>query len=351
MKIGDTTIGSNHPAYFVADIAANHDGSIQRAVELIKLAAGAGANAAKFQNFSAKTIVSSVGFSHLGKLSHQSDWGKDVYSIYDEASISLEWTLTLKEACAKEGIEYFTSPYDLTIVDYLDDHVSAWKVGSGDITWLDMIRALSIKRKPLLIATGASSLDDVKRALNVAQENTKDIVLMQCNTNYTASIDNFKYVNLSVLESYSRLYPDLVLGLSDHTPGHATVLGAIALGARVIEKHFTDDPSRIGPDHKFSMSPNDWSEMVINSRRLESSMGDGIKRIEKNEQETVVVQRRAMRAKKDIDAGEIIREDLFVPLRPCPADSVSPAEFTQFIGKFIKKPIAEGHALTLDVIQ
>ena len=351
MKIGQTDIGINHPTYFVADIAANHDGSLERAIELIKKAAEAGANAAKFQNFSAKTIVSSVGFRSLGKLSHQSDWGKDVYSVYDEASISLEWTLSLKDACHKEGIDYFTAPYDLAVIDYLDKHVSAWKVGSGDITWLDLIRELSTKQKPLLIATGASDLKDVARAVEVARENTNDIVLMQCNTNYTASTKNFRYVNLSVLRTFSKLYPDLVLGLSDHTPGHSTTLGAITLGARVIEKHFTDDSSRVGPDHKFSMSPGDWSEMVINARRLESALGDGTKRIEDNELETVVVQRRAMRAKKDIPAGEIIREDLFIPLRPCPCGSISPADFRRYIGKSLKRPLAEGHSLSSDDIQ
>ena len=124
-----------------------------------------------------------------------------------------------------------------------------------------------------------------------------DLALLQCNTNYTGSLENFKYINLNVLNTFKNIYPSMILGLSDHTPGHSTVLGAIALGARIIEKHFTDNCEREGPDHKFSMTPKTWKEMVDRSRELESSLGSGIKEIEKNELETVVLQRRSLRLK------------------------------------------------------
>ena len=135
------------------------------------------------------------------------------------------------------------------------------------------------------------------------------------------------------------------MGLSDHTMGLGVAVASVALGATVIEKHFTDDTSRLGPDHKFSMSPREWNDMVVNARRLEASLGDGEKRVERNEVETVIVQRRAMRAKRDISAGEVVREDLFAPLRPCPGGSVSPADFSQFLGRLVSRPIAEGHSL------
>ena len=129
---------------------------------------------------------------------------------------------------------------------------------------------------------------------------------MQCNTNYTGSIENFKYINLNVLKTYASLFPDTILGLSDHTPGHETVLGAVALGARAIEKHFTDDTSRPGPDHPFSMDPKTWKSMVDSTRILESSLGSSIKKVEENEQETIILQRRAMRLIKPIKSGEIL---------------------------------------------
>ena len=225
-SIGSQFVGSNNPTYFIADIAANHNGSLDKAIELIKLAADAGANAAKFQNFSAKTIVSDIGFKKLGRdLSHQSSWKSSVYDVYDRASISLEWTHHLSEACKAVGIDYMTAPYDLAFIKPIDPYVNCWKVGSGDITWLDNIKALCDTKKPILLATGASSMADVVNAYNVVSQSGNDCVVMQCNTNYTGSLENFKYINLNVLRSYSLAFPQAVLGLSDHTPGHATVLG------------------------------------------------------------------------------------------------------------------------------
>jgi len=171
---------------------------------------------------------------------------------------------------------------------------------------------------------------------------TNDIVLMQCNTNYTASLENFKYINLNVLKEYSRKYPDTILGLSDHTPGHATVLGAVTLGARVIEKHFTNDTSRKGPDHKFSMDFNSWKEMVDRTRELEISLGLEIKKVEGNEKETVVLQRRSIRVKKDLVIGDTIREDDIEFLRPCPEDGLPPYEIENILNKKLVEGIKSG---------
>src|SRR5262249_13384674 len=126
------------------------------------------------------------------------------------------------------------------------------------------------------------------------------------NTNYTGSLENFAYVNLRVIQSYALHWPGLPLGLSDHTPGHATALGAVALGARVIEKHFTDDTTRKGPDHPFSMTPATWRDMVDRTRELERALGDGVKRVEANEADTVVVQRRCLRAASSLPAGKVL---------------------------------------------
>ena len=131
---------------------------------------------------------------------------------------------------------------------------------------------------------------------------------MQCNTNYTGSSENFKYININVLKTFKKKFKNIILGLSDHTPGHTTVLGSITLGARVVEKHFTDKNSRNGPDHLFSMNPKSWSEMIERSRELEESLGNGIKKVEKNEIETCIVQRRCVRAKRDMIKGQIIKK-------------------------------------------
>ena len=340
IKIGKETLGFNKPLYFVADIAANHDGNLDRAFHLIELAKESGAHAAKFQNFIASKIVSRSGFDNLGgQLSHQSNWKKSVYETYEEASVSYDWTAKLKEKCDEMEIEYFTSPYDFDSVDHVDTYVQAYKVGSGDVTWHDIIRYIAKKGKPVLIATGASTLDEVRLAMDVLQEQTKDIILMQCNTNYTASQKNFKHINLNVLKTYSELYPNVLLGLSDHTHGHATVLGSIPLGARVFEKHFTDDNKREGPDHKFAMNPKTWKEMVDRANEVYQSLGDGLKVIEKNEKETAVVQRRGLRFTKNLPEGHIIEENDLFPLRPLNEDGFPPYEIVNIIGRRLLRKV------------
>ena len=203
----------------------------------------------------------------------------------------------------------------------------------------------------MLIATGASSLVDVQQAVSTIIKINPQIVLMQCNTNYTGAPENFKYINLNVLKTYRELYPDIILGLSDHSPGHTTVLGAIALGACVVEKHLTDDNDRVGPDHKFSMNGKSWREMVNRTHELELALGDGIKRVEENEEKTVIIQRRAMRATRSIKVGETIRPTDFTPLRPCPRDALPLGEFMSVQGYRLKRNIERGDYLTMDDVR
>lgn len=350
--IGRHRVGLAHPTYFIADIAANHDGSLERAKELIHLAAKAGANAAKFQNFRAQTIVSDYGFQALGsQLSHQAKWRKSVYEVYEAASLPMDWTATLRQTCDEAGIDYLTAPYDPVLLHELSQYVCAWKVGSGDITWPDNIEAMARYRMPMLIATGAADLEEVRRAVAAARCHEDRIVLMQCNTNYTASLDNLRHVALNVLKTYAREFPDLVLGLSDHTPGHTTVLGAVALGARVIEKHFTDDRGREGPDHAFSMDPADWREMVDRTRELEAALGPEEKRVMDNERQTVVLQRRAVRAARDIVKGRPIATADLILLRPCPPDALPPYRVDELIGRVATRNIPAGDCVRLADIQ
>ena len=352
LEINGKKAGENYPTYFIADISANHDGDLERAKDLVYLAAESGADAAKFQHFQAESIVSDHGFKNLkSQQSHQAKWKDSVFNVYKAASVNLDWTATLKETCDKVGIPFFTTPYALDVVDYMDAHVPAYKIGSGDITWHEMIERVASKQKPYFLATGAATADEVHRAVCVALAINPQFALMQCNTNYTASLDNFKYIQLNVLKSYRAMYPDMVLGLSDHTPGHATVLGAVALGARMIEKHFTDDVSRVGPDHAFSMDPRNWRDMVDRTRELEHALGSGIKKIEDNEKETVVVQRRSLRARGDLSRSHVIKAGDFVALRPCPADALTPVEIESIVGHTLRRDVPAGdylRALDLD---
>lgn len=349
ITIGNKSIGENHGLYFVADIAANHDGDLARALRLIELAKKAGADAAKFQNFQADKIVSKRGFDALGnKLSHQASWKKSVYETYQDASLPFSWTEKLKAKCDQVGLEYFASPYDFESVDLVDPFVNVYKIGSGDITWLEIIEYIAKKGKPVMLATGASDMDDVIRATNILQSYNLDIVLMQCNTNYTVSKENFDFINLKVLKNFHDKFPEVILGLSDHTLGHVTVLGAVALGARVFEKHFTDDNNREGPDHKFAMNPESWREMVDRANELFRALGDGVKKIEKNEEEALKLQRRSIRTNKDLNAGHVIDIADLCFLRPIPEDGLAPYRVSEVVGKKIIKTLKEGDCILLN---
>ena len=345
-KINKKKIGLNYPTYFIADIAANHDGNFQKAIDLINFAKECGADAAKFQHFNAETIVSNKTFSEMSsKLSHQSSWEKSVYDVYKDASLNLEWTKKLELECKRIGIDFFTAPYSLDLIDYVNKYVCAFKVGSGDITWIESIKKMAKKNKPIILASGASSMKDVKRAVTSIKKINKKICLMQCNTNYTALDDNLKYINLNVLKSYRKNFPGVVLGLSDHTHGHSTVLGAITLGARMIEKHFTLSNKLNGPDHKFSMNPKSWMEMIKRSRELELSLGSEIKKIEKNEYETSIVQRRSIHTNNEIKKNAIIKKSDLTFLRPYLKNSYHPYEINKVVGKRANKNFEKGEII------
>ncbi|HOW35807.1 MAG TPA: N-acetylneuraminate synthase family protein [Candidatus Omnitrophota bacterium] len=342
IQIGKKRIGEGEPLYFIADIAANHDGDLSRALKLIDLAKEAGADAAKFQNFQASKIVSRKGFEGLGgQLSHQASWKKSVFEVYQDASLDFHWTEKLKKHCDDVGIEYMTSPYDFESVDHVDPYANVYKIGSGDITWLEIIEYIGRKGKPVILATGAASLEEVKRAMKVLAGVNDRIVLMQCNTNYTGSPENFRYINLNVLKTYAALFPNTILGLSDHAPGPSAVLGAVALGARVFEKHFTDDRGREGPDHKFSVIPCEWKEMVARADEVYRALGDGVKKVEDNEQQTSIVQKRALRYTRDLKKGATLTAADLFPLRPIPPGALPPYEIKNILGKKLRRDVQE----------
>lgn len=343
IQIDDTRISSNDPVYFIAEIGSNFDQDLGRAKELIYMAKEAGADAAKFQHYTANSLVSDFGFKKMGSSkSHQSTWKKSVYETYQDASINQDWTGELQKTCQNAGLSFFTSPYSLELVDLVDQFIPAYKIGSGDITWIEIIEHMASKKKPILLATGASDLSDVQRAVDSILDISPDLILLQCNTNYTASIENYAHLQLKTLSTFKKLYPGIITGLSDHMPGHVSVLGAVALGAKVIEKHFTDSTDRVGPDHAFSMTPTTWREMVDRTRELEASLGDGIKKIEENETETKVLQRRSVCTIDNIPKGSKLQKHLLTVLRPCPSDGIPPYDLPKIVGKTLKRSVSAG---------
>lgn len=345
-RIGERVIGDGYATYFIADIAANHDGSLERAKRLIRLAAQAGADAVKFQHFRALKIVSDYGFRVLGgKLSHQSSWHKPVFKVYEDASLPWEWTPELKACCDEQRVEFLTTPYDFEAANMLDPYVQAYKIGSGDITWLEMLEHIARKKKPIILSTGASNMSDIRRAVKAMGATGLPLALLQCNTNYTGSMESFDHLHLNVLQSYRKRFPEAVIGFSDHTPGHSAVLGAVTLGARIIEKHFTDDNGRIGPDHGFSMTPDSWAEMVERTRELERALGSMDKFVADNERETLVLQRRCLRAGRDLQIGDRLERCDVEVLRPAPQGAILPYEIDRVVGRRLLVRVCKGEQL------
>ena len=341
MKFNIDKLSNSRKTFFIADIAANHDGDLRRAKKLIKLCAEAGADAAKFQHFKADTIVSDYGFKKLGKIAHQKKWKKSTYQTYEEASINFSWTKELKKTCDKYNIQFMTAPYDLKYVDLVEKYISAYKIGSGDITWHEVLEKISKKKRPIILATGASEMREVELALKILLRKKKKIVLMQCNTNYTSDDkENLKSLNLNVLNTFKKKFgKKVVLGLSDHTRDHDVIIGSIALGARVIERHFTDDNNRSGPDHKFSLNPKSWKDMVSRVRKFEKTLGDGVKKIEKNEKKSALVQRRSIRIIQNLKRGTVLKKKHLVFLRPKSTKGLSPYYYKKFLNKKIIKDL------------
>ena len=351
LEINGRKISLDTSTYFIADIAANHDGELERAKGLIWAAKEAGADCAKFQHFKADKIVSAVGFSgNIAKVSHQAGWNKSVVEIYDQYHTKREWNASLVEECQKAEIDFMTTPYDIDAIDDLDEYLPGYKIGSGDITYKELMAYIASKQKPVLLATGASSLQDVKDAVSLLSDINPRICLMQCNTNYTGDIENFAHINLNAIKQFQTIWPNMLMGLSDHTSGHTTVVAAITLGCRVIEKHFTDDNSRTGPDHSFAMNPQTWTDMVYAAREVEAALGNGEKRVQDNELETVVIQRRALRVTRNIEKGTILRSSDLTALRPCPIEAITPMHADYVVGKIANCNISQEEHLTWDML-
>jgi len=345
ITIGKLKIGRGKPVRFIADIGANHDGDLGRAKGLIELARDSGADIVKFQNFRADSIVSDYGFKMLGKTAHQLSWQESVYKVYEDASLPFEWIPLLKEHCDSVGVEFMSTPYDYVAVDALAPYVNAFKIGSGDINWRDFIRYVALKKKPVIISCGATYEHEVGLAITWIRDFTPEVVLLQCNTNYTGDPENYKYSNLRAMRSMGDNFR-IEVGLSDHTWGMTTIQGAVTLGACLIERHFTDDNGRIGPDHAFALEPVGWREMVESVRKLEQALGDGQKEVEENERESRIVQRRCLRANRKLFVGDIIVRDAVSILRPAPLNSIEPNRLQEILNRPVIRDIEAGEHFT-----
>lgn len=331
IKIGNKLVGSGHPCYVIAEIGSNFDGSLSKAKKLIKLAKDCGADAAKFQSFITEELLSKKGFGR--KSAFQSKWKKSVWQTYKDAELPRKWHKELNSYARKTGIHFFSSPWDFDAVDLLSElNVPVFKVGSGDITYLEFLKYIGSKKKPVILATGASTLKEVKKAINaIKSSGNKKIILLHSVVRYPSPI---KDANVKALETLRKEF-ELNVGYSDHSPGSTVALASVALGACVIEKHFTISQKLQGPDHSHSMELESFKDMVKNIRLIEKSMGNGIKKVEPSEQVTRIIQCRGIWTVKKIKKGDRFNEDNIKPLRP--ALGISASKYHSVLGKVSKR--------------
>ncbi|MBI4093537.1 N-acetylneuraminate synthase family protein [Candidatus Kaiserbacteria bacterium] len=340
-KIGGKTIGEGGKTYFIAEIGANFDGSLEKAKEYARVAKECGADCAKIQSFTSKKIVSARGFASMKLKGVHGTWKKSVDKVFEEVEFPREWHKEFFEYCWKIGITPSSAPYDYEAVDLMEKiGTEFYKIGSGDITWLEMVEYIARKGKPVMLATGASTLAEVDEAVRVIEKTgNKNLVLMQCITNYPSK---FESANIRVLDTYRDAF-GVILGYSDHTRDDVVPLGAVARGAKVIEKHFTVSRKNKGPDHPHSMEPEEFARMVERTRNLEKALGSSKKDVVAEESETVIVQRRGLTAARDIKKGEKFGTRDIVELRP--ALGIYPKYKAVVIGKAAKRALKAGEPI------
>ena len=345
IRLGKRHIGPGYPAYVIAEIGSNFDGSLTRAKKLARLVKEAGADAFKIQNFLAPKIVSAEGFKNL-QVAFQAKWDKPVVEVYKKAEFPRAWIKEVADYCKKIGIDFFSAPYDVEAVDLLEKvGVEAHKLGAGEIDNTEFIRYVAKTGKPLLISVGAATMKEIEDAVaTVRKAENRNLILLQCVTNYPSPVADSNINAMTMLREKF----NVVVGYSDHTIGEeggaddplggfTVPLGAVALGASVIEKHITDDRKRKGPDHPFALTMSELKQMIQGIRAMEAALGDGKKRVMPSEKQTVVIQRRGMYATRAIKKGEKITRDMIVYLRP--AVGLRPPMINKVVGKKAKRDI------------
>lgn len=337
--------------YFIAEIGANHDQSFDRLVRLVTLAKSAGADAIKLQHLTAKNLGSKRGFDEVvaqfgNQISQHDAFKIHPVDAYQRAEIDKEWTRAIASLCKDLEIDFLSSPYSLSDLEHIAPYVDAIKLGSGELTNIELIQATRDLGLPVILSTGASNLNEVCNAVELFASNFRQLVLMQCNSDYSGATTALRHINLKVLSQYRLMWPHVDLGISDHTRAEEVISLAIGLGALVVERHFTDDTSRAGADHKIAMEPDAWSRMIQSARRSVEILGTGNKRVEPNESRSRITQRRALRAARDIEVGELLsRVDLSV-LRPAPPTAIQADFLGSVVGTALAIPIKKDEILT-----
>ena len=332
--------------FIIAELSANHNHDFALAVKTIEAAAKAGADAIKVQTYTADTITIDCDNDYF-KIKQGTIWdGKTLYQLYKEAYTPWEWQPKLKEIAEKLGLVFFSSPFDFTAVDFLEKmQVPAYKIASFEITDIPLIEYVAKKGKPIIISTGIATIEDIQLAVDTCKKASNvQIALLKCTSSYPAPIEEANLLTIPDLEKRFNITP----GLSDHTISNTVSVAAVALGARIIEKHFILDRSIGGPDATFSVEPKEFTELVNNIRVVEKAIG----KVSYNLSPKTIKSRefsRSLFVIKDIKAGEVFTNENVRSIRP--GYGLHPKYFSEIIGKRVKANIAKGTPLSWKLIK
>lgn len=313
LKVAGRRVGEGEPCLIIAEAGVNHNGDVNLAKKLIDVAKHAGADAVKFQSFKAENVVTKTA-SKARYQKQTTGSGESQYEMMKKLELSEGDFKKLAIYARKKGIMFLSTPFDKESVDLLDElGVPAFKIASGEITNFPLIRHIAKKDRPVILSTGMSTLEEIGEALQVIKiKGVKDIVLLHCVTAYPAKVED---VNLKAMVTMRKAFK-LPVGLSDHTIGMVVPIAAVALGAVVIEKHFTLDKNLPGPDHRASLEPKELSQMIEAIRQVEKALGDGTKKPSKEEKDIKKAARRSIVARLNIPRGTIITDDMLDVKRP-----------------------------------
>ena len=347
IKIYDKTIGINSPIFLIAEAGVNHNGKLSLAKKLVDVAVKAKVDAIKFQTFNANELM----LKTTPKVEYQKvneDNSENFYELIKKLTFTEKDFIELKKYCDEKDIGFLSTPFGESAVELLEKiNVPVYKISSGDMNNLPFLRLICTTRKPIFLSTGMANLDEVKESVDfIKMNNINDIVIFQCTTRYPASLDE---INLNVIDTYKKEFPDNFIGFSDHSLGFEASIGAAAKGAKVIEKHFTLDKKMEGPDHKASLNPTELKEWVTKIRDLEVALGTYVKHPTTNEIEIAKIVRKSIVTKKNLKKGDILREDNITIKRP--GVGISPREFNRIIGKKIKRDLQKNSIILWEDIQ
>jgi len=335
VKINNREIGGSNPVYIIAEMSANHLQSYKRAVKIIGSAKLSGADAIKLQTYTSDTLTLNSNRNEF-MISGGTPWdGQTLYELYSDIYMPWEWQPKLKKIADELGLDLISTTYDITSTDFLENIVSAYKIASYELTDLPLIRYTAKKGKPMILSTGMAILDEILDAVNEA--GNTDLALLKCTSAYPAPIGNLNLLSITTL---IKLFPDIIIGLSDHSTGYIAPVVAVSLGAKIIEKHFTLCRSDGGPDAQFSIEPDEFSLMVKYVRETELMLGNSEIGPTENE---VPKFRRSLFATKQIRKGEMFSDSNIRSIRP--ADGIKPKFLPDILGTQANTDIEAGEPL------